>query len=119
METTLGQRGEQLATWYLRLKGYRIIARNYRIRGGEIDIICRRGGCVVFVEVKTRSGQAGGYPEEYVTPAKLQKIQRTIAYYLLEKRRPPKAIRIDVISITFGPSVLPEVLHLQNIEQEK
>lgn len=49
-----GRRGEMLAAWYLRLKGYRILGRNLRTPRGEVDIAARKGGCLVFVEVKTR-----------------------------------------------------------------
>ena len=50
----LGRIGERCAEWYYRLHGYRILARNFRVRGGELDLVARRGKTVVFAEVKTR-----------------------------------------------------------------
>jgi len=62
----LGRRGERRAAWFYRLRGYRIVERNLRMRGGEIDLIVRRGGLLVFVEVKTRQSLLAGYGVEAV-----------------------------------------------------
>ncbi|PIQ97014.1 MAG: YraN family protein, partial [Nitrospinae bacterium CG11_big_fil_rev_8_21_14_0_20_56_8] len=70
----LGQEGERKAADFLRSKGYRILQRNFRCAAGEIDIIAEDRKTVVFVEVKTRSGEGVGHPSLAVTPAKQKKI---------------------------------------------
>ena len=66
----LGRRGEELATRHLASKGYQIVTRNWRCENGELDVVARDGDNLVFVEVRTRRGQALGTPEESVTAAK-------------------------------------------------
>jgi len=68
MKKELGDRGEDIAAKYLQQQGYRIVQRNYRSRYGEVDIICAQQGILVFVEVKTRTSNAFGFPEESITP---------------------------------------------------
>lgn len=113
----IGNHGERIAAWYLRAKGYRIIAANYRVRGGEIDLVCRQGMTLVFVEVKTRSNWAGGWPEEAITRRKMARLQIAIESYLQEQRA-PGLIRIDVISITVGDQSRPKIKHIQNVTPE-
>lgn len=69
-----GSEGERLAAEYLVNKGYEILARNYRYGRAEIDLIARKGNWLIFVEVKTRSTKAFGFPEEFVDKAKEEKI---------------------------------------------
>jgi putative endonuclease len=66
----LGRRGEELAARHLAAKGYEILARNWRCESGEVDVVTRDGGCLAFVEVRTRRGRAMGPPEESITPDK-------------------------------------------------
>ena len=66
----LGAFGERVAAAHLEAKGYRILERNYRRREGEIDIVAVSGGCLVFVEVRTRRGKERGSAVESVSPAK-------------------------------------------------
>src|SRR3990167_6959320 len=68
-----GRLGENMAAEYLRTNGYHILRRNYHVRGGEIDIIAKQNQTLVFIEVKTRRQNAGGYPEEAGTPKKLKR----------------------------------------------
>jgi len=70
----LGDFGERLAAHHLEAKGYRIVARNWRCARGEIDLVAQAGAELVFVEVKTRRGQAFGAPEQGVTPRKAQRL---------------------------------------------
>ena len=95
----LGRAGEAWAAAYLEREGYEIVARNYRARRGEIDLIARRGDLLVFVEVKTRSSGAFGSGGESVGRAKQARIARVAAHYL--GRLPPFDwdVRFDVISI--------------------
>jgi putative endonuclease len=62
----LGPLGERRAVWFYRWRGYSIVARNLRTRGGEIDLVVRRGRVVAFVEVKTRQSRSAGTPQEAV-----------------------------------------------------
>ena len=94
-----GQIGEEYALTILKNNGYQIIQRNFRSKIGEIDIIAKDKGTLVFVEVKTRWSAKFGKPEEAVTPRKLNKIKRIGEYYLLTHTNLPKKLRIDVVAI--------------------
>jgi putative endonuclease len=96
-----GNRGEDLAVSYLITGGMQIIGRNYRTRRGEIDIIGKHKGYLVFVEVKYRKSLRKGAPEEAVTPAKQRTICKTADYYRLSHAVPVTTpIRYDVLAIT-------------------
>ena len=82
----LGPWGEALACEYLRGRGCRIVACNYRSRFGEIDLIAWDGDVLCFVEVKTRTNVARALPREYVTPQKQHKLRATAMLYLAERR---------------------------------
>jgi putative endonuclease len=87
---------------YLRLRGYRILERNYRCGYGEVDIIAQRLGVVAFVEVKTRHGDGYGGPVAAVTRAKRERLRRVAAHYL-QGRRPPRQCRFDVAALCLHP----------------
>ena len=95
-----GAEKEQMAAEYLRDHGYKILHRNFYSRFGEIDLIARDGNTLVFCEVKYRKNTNMGWPEEAVSPIKLQRMQQTAQFYCIRYRVPdqmPK--RFDVISI--------------------
>jgi putative endonuclease len=94
-----GDRGEDLAAGYLKKKEIKILARQYKTKFAEIDLIAKDGDEIVFVEVKTRRTLAFGYPEESVTPAKLRKIQQAAAQYLAENKINHVPHRVDIIAI--------------------
>ena len=98
-QSTLGESGEEYACRELRRRGYVILARRYRSRHGEIDIIARDGEVLVFVEVKTRSTESFGSPLEAVTPAKQRKVIRMAADYLGRSRLFTVACRFDVVGV--------------------
>ena len=98
MAKELGSWGEERAARYLRLRGYKILARNYSRRGGEIDIIASRGGYVAFVEVKLRKNAAFAEAREFVTHAKQQRIIYTAQLWLAETECELQP-RFDVIEI--------------------
>lgn len=75
-----GRRAERLCAWLLRLKGYRILARDYRTPVGEIDLIVRRGGIVVAVEVKARADLATAL--EAVRPRQRRRIERALSHFV-------------------------------------
>jgi putative endonuclease len=96
----LGRAGEKRAAWFYRLRGFRILARNYRGRDGEIDLIVQRGSLLVFVEVKTRQQRHHGAPHEAVDRAKQLTIARLAQEWCHRERRGERnAIRFDVVSL--------------------
>jgi len=97
----LGQRGEEQALRWLREQGYKIVARNYRWRGGEIDLIARDGDYLAFIEVKTRTDEQFSLPEEALTREKQRRIIRTARRYIAE-HRPELDLRFDVVAIAGG-----------------
>ena len=101
-QATLGESGEEYACLELRRRGYAILARRYRTRHGEIDIIARDREVLVFVEVKTRSSKAFGSPLEAVTRAKQRKVIRMAADYVGRSRLSSVACRFDVVGVLLG-----------------
>ena len=97
---TTGNCGEDAATEYLKKNKYKIIARNYRNKCGEIDIIARKGEDLVFVEVKTRSSSEFGTPAQAVTYYKKRNFVNTAKWYLMENETDLN-IRFDIIEV-FG-----------------
>lgn len=95
----LGRLGERLAAEKLSDAGYQILERNFRCRYGEIDIIARDGEDLVFVEVKTRRGNAYGLPEEAVTWRKQRTIIQVAEYYLALYEYVACSWRIDVVAV--------------------
>jgi putative endonuclease len=95
----LGKTGEDLACAELRRRGYEIVARRYRVRGGEIDIVARDGATLVFVEVKAR--EAGGYGDaaEAVTPLKQRRLVWLARHYLMTARLHDCPCRFDVVAV--------------------
>ena len=79
---TIGNYGEELACQYLKKQGYKILERNYRIRGGEIDIVARDQDYLVFVEVKARYSHEYGLPSESITPWKIKALLKTALFYI-------------------------------------
>ena len=99
--TDLGAWGERCAQSYLRSEGYRILDRNWRVRGGELDIVASSAQrqAIVAVEVKTRRSINAGIPEEAVTPVKLQRLRSLLVQWVAENQiRAPK-LAIDVIGV--------------------
>ncbi len=97
----LGEKGERLAMWYLRLKGYKIIARNFSSPSGEIDLIAKDKDTLVFVEVRSKSSIEYGRPEETVDQRKQQKIKQTARYYLHQTHQEDIYCRFDVVAIVW------------------
>ncbi|MFN2165736.1 MAG: YraN family protein [Anaerolineae bacterium] len=94
----LGRLGEDLAARHLAAKGYEIMARNWRCREGELDIVAQDGECLALVEVRTRRGTAVGSPEESITPAKQERLI-TLADAYVQAHDWPGDWRIDVVAI--------------------
>ena len=98
-QKTIGETGEELACRELRRRGYAILARRYRTRLGEIDIIARDEGVLVFVEVKAHSGHHFGGPLSAVTAVKQRKLIRMALDYLVRSRPSGVACRFDVVGV--------------------
>lgn len=91
---------EEKACEYLKEKGLQIVERNFRVRQGEIDIVARDKGTLVFVEVKYRRDRTAGLPQEAVTYKKQRQISRVALFYLSFHKLPPSTpCRFDVVAI--------------------
>ena len=110
-----GSWGEERAARYLRLRAYRILEKNYRCRLGEIDLIARRGGFLVFVEVKLRKSDRFGEAREFVGRAKQERILATAQLWLQEHETSLQP-RFDVIEIYApeGPEGRVKINHIEN-----
>ena len=95
----LGDLGEQLAKDYLKKKGYKLIETNYRCHSGEIDIVAKQKNCLVFVEVRTKSTQVYGSPEESLSPTKQTHMKKCAYYYLQNHKKLPENWRIDLVAV--------------------
>lgn len=95
----LGRVGEDAAVEALRACGYRIVARNVRLRGGELDVIAEHAGTIVFVEVKTRRSSTFGTPGEAVGPRKQRTLCQLALRYLAGRRLGERPCRFDVVEV--------------------
>lgn len=99
--TKMGRFGEEIALRYLKEKGYSLIGRNFHIRGGELDLICKKNDIIVFVEVKLRTSHNFGTGGEALTRVKKQKLLRA-AFTFLQTH--PARWRMDLLDIHFRKS---------------
>lgn len=99
---SLGRLGEDEAARFLRKRGFVILDRNVRSRLGEIDLVAREGGTLVFVEVKARREGEGDPPQSGVTPAKQARLGRLALAYLKAKRLGEIRCRFDVVAVTLN-----------------
>ncbi len=97
----VGNKAENIAASYLRDNGYKIILRNYKCKLGEIDLIARDGECLVFVEVRSRSSQKYGAPEQSITGAKRKRLQKLAQYYMCRELHKEVFCRFDLVGIEF------------------
>lgn len=109
----LGRLGEQLADARLGAAGLRVVARNWRCREGEIDLVAAGRGLLVFCEVKARSGDGYGTPAAAVTAAKQARLRRLAAAYLAANPTPPCRVRFDVVTVSWPRGHRPVVDHLE------
>ena len=113
----IGALGEQLAVDHLRGLGLRVLARNWRCRYGELDIIAADDAArtVVFVEVKTRTGEHFGGVAQAVTPEKVRRLRRLAGLWLAQQRGTWASVRIDVVTIRIGRRRTPEITHIRAV----
>ncbi len=103
-----GKDGEKTAEDFLKEKGFEIVARNYRFKRSEIDLIVRKNNWLVFVEVKMRSSLAFGHPEQSVHSAKRKKVMEGAAHYL-EVSNWQGNVRYDIVAINKD-----EIVHFED-----
>lgn len=109
----LGKHGEDLAANFLQGKGYEIIDNNYYTRSGEIDLVARKDGQIIFVEVKTRTSNAFGSGEENIDRKKQQKLKKIIREYC-DRYSPKASVRCDAVAIMLLPNG--EVSRMEHME---
>ena len=106
---SLGDRGETVACRFLKEHGYKILETNYKCKLGEIDAIAQRDGRLVFIEIKTRTSERFGVPQEAVHPQKQEKILKLAAWYLKEKNLGDIPIAFDVVAVLWKEGQAPEI----------
>ncbi len=113
---SLGRRGERAAVWYLRRRGYKILAQGRRLKPGELDIVAvDRDRTLVFVEVKTRQSQDAGHPAEAVDPDKQRRLTRLAVTFMKRHGLLEYPARFDVIAVTWPPGKWrPKIEHFIN-----
>jgi putative endonuclease len=94
----LGEKGEKLAVAFLIKNDYKILEKNYCYLKAEVDIIAQKGNILAVVEVKTRSSDYFGNPQDFVSPKKIKLLLSAIHYYVTEKDIDVE-VRFDIIAI--------------------
>lgn len=119
--SSLGLRGEDVAADYLTGLGYRVVARNWRCRTGEIDLIARieheGRSKIIFCEVKTRAGLGYGHPLEAITYAKQQRLRQLAGVWLSSTGERADDLRMDAIGVLLLPGERPQVSHVPGIDR--
>ncbi len=118
--TDAGNAGESFVVGRLQRAGYRIIDRNWRIRGGEIDIVALDGETLAFVEVKARTGERVGYAEDAIDTRKLTRLMRAAEMYVeAHAEHGDRIWRVDFVAITLSAGgVVRRYSHVENLTLE-
>ncbi|CAL2090725.1 YraN family protein [Tenacibaculum sp. 190524A05c] len=107
----LGKRGEDAAVNYLIEKGYRILRRNYRFLKAEVDIIAKKDDIIIGVEVKTRTSNYFGNPQDFINQKKIQLLTAALDHYMQESNLDIE-VRFDIISVIGNKSF--EIKHIED-----
>lgn len=107
-----GREAEDVAASWLAARGFVVIARNHAIRRGEVDLVCGEGGVLCFVEVRSRSSEAQGGPEETIDRRKARRVVAAATDWALRNGGVDREIRFDVVAVTFGEGA-PRVEHFR------
>ena len=110
----VGNHGEELAAAFLERGGLRIVERNFRCKGGEIDIVAKDGKTLVFIEVKSRKTLTYGVPQLAVTPFKQRQISKAALTWLAKNHRHDSPARFDVIAILLNGDYQHQIEHIKN-----
>ncbi len=115
----VGRHGERVAEHYLVERGAVVLARNWRCRAGELDLVVLHCGSLVAVEVKTRRGEGFGDPLEAITPVKLARLRRLVVAFADEHREAlggrARALRVDAVSVLLPQRGAAVVRHVQGV----
>jgi putative endonuclease len=106
-----GREAEALAATFLEAQGYRMLARNHALRRGEVDLVAEKAGVLCFVEVRSRTGEAHGAPEETVDRRKARRVVLAATDWLEKNPGAPRDVRFDVVAVTFEEPSPPRVVH--------
>jgi len=110
----VGSRGEELAAAFLQRIGFSIVERNFRCKGGEIDIVAKDGNTLVFIEVKSRKTVSYGVPQLAVTPFKQRQISKAALTWLARNHKHDAPARFDVIAILLSGYYQHKIEHIRN-----
>lgn len=109
-----GREAERLAAEWLAARGFEILDRNHAIRQGEVDLVCREGEVLCFVEVRSRGTAALGSPAETVDARKRARVVAAATHWALAHGGLERPIRFDVVAVTFEEGAAPAVEHVRN-----
>jgi putative endonuclease len=119
LKDRVGHAGEVAALAYLKEQGYRILARDWRSRLGQIDIVAEDGETLVVIEVKARRGTAFGTPEEAVDARKQRKLRMLLELYRVQSHRQKQPCRIDVFGLMLdGALTVTKIEHIKDAVQD-
>ena len=108
-----GQEAEDLAAAFLEARGLAILDRNHAVRQGEVDLVAREGEVLCFVEVRSRTSEAQGGPEETVTPAKARRVVAAATDWAARNGGLDRDIRFDVVAVTLLEGAPPRIEHFR------
>ena len=111
----IGSYGERVAAAFLRRRGYRVLTRNYKTERGEIDLVCRDGDILAFVEVRSRSGELFGRPSESIDARKEQALLAAAQSYLELLKRDDVTWRFDAVEVHLKAGEAPSCTLVPNI----
>ncbi|MBT1017673.1 YraN family protein [Canibacter sp. lx-72] len=111
----MGRLGESAVVAYCESKGWRILARNWRVLQGELDIIVQDADCVAAVEVKTRRGMAYGSPFEAITPLKMQRLRKLLGIWASIHSFSVTRLRVDAASVLVNHDDTLKIDYLQGV----
>ena len=105
-----GREAEELAARFLAERGIEVVARNHAVRGGEVDLVCRDGDVICFVEVRSRSSTAQGGPEETIDRRKARRVVIAAGDWAVRNGGLDRRFRFDVVAVTFVEAA-PRIVH--------
>ena len=111
---SLGTQGEEIAVAFLEGRKFKVLERNFRCKGGEVDIVARDGRTLVFIEVKTRRTLEFGPPQAAVTPFKQRQISKAALTWLVKNRLTEAPARFDVVAVLLRDGAAPFIEHIPN-----